>query len=131
MWYKYILVHWSDCRQQHKNLPLQKTHGSWGKRTGKGAGIDILPQKSQGYWEGHILKPQCSSPCLRLLFLLFYFLNFFYCSSTVVSIFPYHSPSPQWSPLPTLDPNPLWFCPCVLHTCSWHPSPLSPNYPFS
>ena len=29
-----------------------------------------------------------------------------------------HSLPPQPSPLPTLDPNPLWFCPCVLYTCS-------------
>ena len=25
---------------------------------------------------------------------------------------------PQPSPPPTLHPTPLWFCPCVLHTCS-------------
>ena len=37
------------------------------------------------------------------------------CSSTVVSILP----PPQPSPPPTLDPTPHWFCPCVLHTCSW------------
>ena len=42
---------------------------------------------------------------------------------------PHDSPPPQPSPLPTLDPTHLWFCPCVLYTCSWKPFPFSP--PFS
>ena len=41
-------------------------------------------------------------------------------SSTVVSI------SPHSSPPPTLDPTPLWFCPCVLDD----PSPFFPIIPF-
>ena len=38
-------------------------------------------------------------------------------------------PSPQPSPLPTLDPTPLWFCPCVLYRCSWKPSPCPQQAP--
>ena len=48
------------------------------------------------------------------------------CSSTVVFIFP----PPQPSPPPTLDPTPHWFCPCVLHICSWKTFLLFPPYPF-
>ena len=43
---------------------------------------------------------------------------------------PNDSPPPQSSPPPTLNPTPLWFCPCVLYTCSLLPflrfPPLSP-----
>ena len=46
----------------------------------------------------------------------FFFFNC--CSSTVVSIFsPPLSPSSP-TPPPTLNPIPLWLCPCVLYTCS-------------
>ena len=38
----------------------------------------------------------------------------------------HHSPPPQPSPPLTPDPTPLWFCPCVLYTCSWKPFPLFP-----
>ena len=42
----------------------------------------------------------------------------FNCSSTVVSIFPHHSPQPPPSAPPTLNPTPLWLCLCVFYTCS-------------
>ena len=56
--------------------------------------------------------------------------KFFYCSSTVVSIF-----NPPWSPtppIPTSHPRtyPLWLCTCVLYTCSLMDLPLfSPIIP--
>ena len=48
-----------------------------------------------------------------------HFLIFNCCSRTVVPTFPSPSPSAQPSPLPILDLTTLWFCPYVLHTCSW------------
>ena len=55
-----------------------------------------------------------------------FFFNIFYCCSSTVVSSPHHSPPPQPPPLPTLDPTPLWFCPCVLYTCSWKLFCLSP-----
>ena len=53
-------------------------------------------------------------PCVyKLLFLSL----FFNCSSTVVSIFFPLLPPLQPPPPPSLDPNPLGLCPCVLYTC--------------
>ena len=61
-------------------------------------------------------------------FFFYYFLNyfnFFIVVQVQLSPFsPHHSPPSQPSSLPTLNPTPLWFCPCVLYTCSWKPLPL-------
>ena len=45
-----------------------------------------------------------------------YFLLLFKYSLSPFS--PHHSLLPYPSPPPTLNPTPLWLCPCVLHTCS-------------
>ena len=62
----------------------------------------------------------------QITFLNFFPVTFFfyYCSSTVVSIFtPALLPA---SPIPTSDPQTycLWLCPCVLYTCSLMDLPL-------
>ena len=44
---------------------------------------------------------------------------------------PHHSPLPPHTPPPTLNPIPLWLCPCVLYTCSWWPFPYLPPLSFS
>ena len=52
--------------------------------------------------------------------------SFYCCSSTVVSIFyPHHLP-PVAPPIPASHPQTyaLWFCPCVLYTCSLVALPL-------
>ena len=59
-------------------------------------------------------------------FSLFLFIYFYCCSSTVISIFPSPLPTAHTSPHPTLDPSPLWLCPCVLYTCSLMTLPLFP-----
>ena len=46
------------------------------------------------------------------------------CSSTAVSISPYHSPLPHTTPPPTLCLTPLWICPCVRYICSVMTLPL-------
>ena len=49
----------------------------------------------------------------------------FYCSSgTVVSIFPPPLPPACLTLLRSLDPTPLWLCPCVLYMCSLMTPPL-------
>ena len=58
-----------------------------------------------------------------------FFLTFFIVVPVQLSpSFPHHSHPPQPSPLPTLDPTFLWFCPCVLYSCSWKPFSLFPRY---
>ena len=77
----------------------------------------LLPQQNEQYF-------LASKGNLKYRF----FKSFFYCcSSTVVSISPYHSLPPQPSPPPTLDPTPLWLCPCVPYTCSSTTFPPFPN----
>ena len=74
------------------------------------------------YFQKHIMK--------MLFFKCFNF--FYYCSRTVVSIFPLALPPPQPSLPPTLNPMPLprpWLCPCVLYRCSWKPFYLCPCIP--
>ena len=68
---------------------------------------------------------------IKLSIFTVYILMFFYCcSSTAVSIPPPPLlPPTSPAPLPTLDPTPLWFCPCVLYRCSWKPSAFSPIIP--
>ena len=69
---------------------------------------------------------------------VFFYFYFYWCSSTVVSIFPHHSLAPHLplhpSPPPTLSLTPFWLCPWVLYTYSLatlprlcyqpHPHPL-------
>ena len=67
--------------------------------------------------------------CLSLPRLETFSCSFLYCCwSTVVSIFPHHSPLPHPSPPPTLNPAPLWLCPRVLYTCSLMTLPLFPPF---
>ena len=65
-------------------------------------------------------------PIAGISFFLFFIL-FYRCSSTVVSISPHQSPPTQPSPPPTLNPTPFWLCLCVLYTCSL--MTLPPNHP--
>ena len=56
-------------------------------------------------------------------------LQFFFSYLTVVQVqmslfYLHHSIPPQPSPLPNVDPTPLWFCPCVLCIRSWKSFPL-------
>ena len=55
--------------------------------------------------------------------------NFFFFVFVQVQLSPlspHQYPRPQPSPPPTLDPTPLWLCPCVLYTCSLMTLPLFP-----
>ena len=67
-----------------------------------------------------LIHLRCSPMNFTQLFNIFFLFSTFFncCSSTVVSISPHHSSPPQPFPLPTLDCTPVWFCPCVLYTCS-------------
>ena len=64
-----------------------------------------------------------------LFFFLFLFLLLFKYSCPH---FPPTTPPPHASPPPTLEPTPLWLCPCVLYTCSLMAlpllSPIMPSY---
>ena len=65
----------------------------------------------------------------RMPYEMYFFHIFYCCSSTVVSIFPPPFPPPHPSPPPTLNPFPLWLCPCVLYSSSWKSfSSLSPPH---
>ena len=60
----------------------------------------------------------------------FIFFKLFYCSITVVWVYPPPLPRTPAKPhLPLLLPYPPWFCPCVLYSCSWKPSPHCPLLP--
>ena len=76
-----------------------------------------------------LLKPKVSCFILFIFFPLIFkiFFTFFIVVQVQLSPFPPAPPfHPSHSPLPTLGPTPLWFCPCVLYTCSWKPFPLLP-----
>ena len=78
----------------------------------------------------NLMKPRLYTYIFHLSLMLFIKNIFYCCSSTVVSIFSPPLSPPQPSPLPILDPTPLWFCPCDLYKCSRNPSPFPPHYPF-
>ena len=59
--------------------------------------------------------------------------RFLHCEVTIFSFIffivvqvPLSPFPPHHSPCPTLDPTPLWLCPCVLYTCSLMTLPLFP-----
>ena len=63
-----------------------------------------------------------------VLFFSFSFSHSFIVVQGQLSPFPpHHSPLPQPSPLPTLDPNPLCLCPSFLYTYSLMTLPLFPS----
>ena len=59
--------------------------------------------------------------------LLFFVFNYFIVVQLQLPVFtPTTPPPPQPSPSPAPASTSNWFCPCVLHSCSWKPFPLFP-----
>ena len=61
----------------------------------------------------------------------YFFFFYFFLLLCKYSCLHFPPPLPPTPPIPTSHPwsYPLWFCPCVLYTCSWKPFPFPPVIP--